>query len=88
MSRTYKDKIKKDDIRTTLYGNKMTAYAGKGVMKEYPPMSTGNPHGDGYSGFKLGITKMGKLIARNANRSKNKTTRQKAKEEILKELGI
>lgn len=38
------------------------------------------------AGRALGITKLGKLVARNANRSVIKATRQKAKAQIIKDI--
>jgi len=39
-----------------------------------------------YTGFKLGISKLAKLVAKNANRSLKKRNRQELKSDLLNEL--
>jgi hypothetical protein len=45
-----------------------------------------SPHGDGYPGYKLGISKTAKLVRRNANRALKKAARQQGLKQILEEL--
>jgi hypothetical protein len=74
----------KSQRQNKISANKMKPYVGDkdiGKGKFVVEASTGNPHGNG-SGFKNGISKMGKLITKNANRSRKKSARQQYKNEI------
>lgn len=86
MSKTYKYKEEKSIRGYKNTPNKMPPYlADKDVGNPKFPVeacNTANPHGNGYAGFKLGISKTGKLIAKNANRSRKKAARQQFKKEI------
>ena len=74
--------------RQGTWGKRMKPYTPKGARgKERADFSnTANPHGDGTPGFKLGVSKLAKVIAKNAERAKKKAVRRIAKEDIIDEL--
>lgn len=73
----------KKRIGAVTIGKRMKAYATS--FKFGVDHSTGNPHFRN-SGMKTGVSRMGKLVTKNANRSLKKGLRQQLKKELRFEL--
>ena len=75
---------KKDNksIRDVTFGRRMKAYTPNNKRGKFAvDISNGDGNGGGY---KVGVSRLGKLVAKNANRSKKKSVRQGVKQEIKK----
>lgn len=68
------------DITFPTYGRRMKAYTKNNKRGKFAvDMSRGDGNG---GGFKLGVSRTGKLVTKNANRSLKKAVRQESKNEI------
>ncbi len=88
MSKTYRKS--ESSQRDKTYGKRMKAYTPNNQRgKEAADISNvANPHGDGVPGMKTGVSKLAKVIAKNAERVKKKAVRRIAKEGIEDELNL
>jgi len=66
-------------IRESTIGKKMQPYCGK---KGKIPVTPSKSHALSGGGFKLGVSKLGKTVAKNANRARKKVVRRNIKNEL------
>ncbi len=66
-------------IRESTIGKKMQPYCGK---KGKIPVTPSKSHALSGGGFKLGVSRLGKTVAKNANRARKKAIRRNVKNEL------